>query len=44
MVEAGDGWSQDPFSGHVEDGKMYGRGTSDMKGGLQQVFMQSWKF
>ena len=34
VVEAGEGWTQDPFSGHVEDGKMYGRGTSDMKGGL----------
>lgn len=26
-------WNQDPFSGHIEDGKLYGRGTSDMKGG-----------
>lgn len=26
-------WKQDPFSGHIEDGKMFGRGTTDMKGG-----------
>lgn len=34
VVEAGEGWTHDPFSGHIEDGKMYGRGTSDMKAGL----------
>ena len=27
-----DGWTKEPFEGTVEDGKMYGRGTSDMKG------------
>lgn len=27
-------WSQDPFGGQVVDGKVYGRGTSDMKGAL----------
>jgi len=26
-------WKHDPFSGRIEDGKMYGRGTTDMKGG-----------
>jgi len=26
-------WSHEPFSGHVENGKMFGRGTTDMKGG-----------
>ena len=26
-------WKHDPFSGIVEEGKMYGRGTTDMKGG-----------
>lgn len=26
-------WTQDPFSGHVENGKVFGRGTTDMKGG-----------
>ena len=33
-VEPVDAWTRDPFSGDVEDGIMYGRGTSDMKGGL----------
>ena len=27
-------WSRDPFSGAIEDGKLYGRGSSDMKGAL----------
>lgn len=26
-------WTDDPFSGKVKDGKVYGRGTTDMKGG-----------
>jgi acetylornithine deacetylase len=26
-------WKQPPFSGHIENNKMYGRGTTDMKGG-----------
>lgn len=29
-----DKWSHDPFDMHEEDGKLYGRGTSDMKSGL----------
>jgi acetylornithine deacetylase len=27
-------WSQSPFKGNVEDGKVFGRGTIDMKGGI----------
>ncbi len=27
-------WKHDPFAGEIEDGKIYGRGTSDMKGAL----------
>ena len=27
-------WSGDPFSGEVVDGRLYGRGAGDMKGGL----------
>lgn len=34
VVPVGDGWTTDPFGGAVHDGRMYGRGTSDMKGGL----------
>ncbi|MBO8171326.1 MAG: peptidase [Bacillaceae bacterium] len=35
VVPAGDReqWEDDPFSGKIEDGKMYGRGATDMKGG-----------
>lgn len=34
VVEAGDGWSFDPFAATLKDGKIFGRGTCDMKGGL----------
>ena len=34
VVEVGEGWSVDPFKAIVQDGKIYGRGTCDMKGGL----------
>lgn len=31
-------WEFPPFSPEVKDGKLYGRGTSDMKGGLAAAF------
>ena len=34
VVEVGNDWSFDPFGGELRDGKIYGRGTCDMKGGL----------
>lgn len=34
VVEAGHGWTVDPFAGVVKDGKVFGRGACDMKGGL----------
>ncbi len=34
MVEVGQGWTTDPFGGELIDGKIYGRGACDMKGGL----------
>jgi succinyl-diaminopimelate desuccinylase len=34
VVEPGAGWTRDPFGGEVADGKVYGRGACDMKGGL----------
>ena len=34
VVEVGRGWTTDPFGGALIDGKIYGRGTCDMKGGL----------
>ncbi|SMB91692.1 succinyl-diaminopimelate desuccinylase [Desulfonispora thiosulfatigenes DSM 11270] len=32
-------WRHDPFSGVIEDGKIYGRGASDMKGGLAAMII-----
>ena len=34
VVEVGSGWTVDPFGGEVKDGRVYGRGACDMKGGL----------
>jgi succinyl-diaminopimelate desuccinylase len=34
VVQPGTGWSMDPFAGLVREGKVYGRGACDMKGGL----------
>jgi succinyl-diaminopimelate desuccinylase len=34
VVETGPGWTTDPFGGELRDGRIYGRGTCDMKGGL----------
>lgn len=34
VVEVGHGWTRDPFAATLEDGRIYGRGACDMKGGL----------
>ncbi len=34
VVETGHGWTKDPFGGELKDGRIYGRGACDMKGGL----------
>jgi succinyl-diaminopimelate desuccinylase len=34
VVAPGRGWTMDPFAGEVRDGKVYGRGACDMKGGI----------
>ena len=34
VVQTGAGWTVDPFGGEVRDGKVYGRGACDMKGGI----------
>ena len=34
VVPVGEGWSMDPFEGLVRDGRIYGRGSTDMKAGL----------
>lgn len=32
-------WTRDPFGAEIADGLMYGRGTSDMKGGLMAALL-----
>jgi acetylornithine deacetylase len=34
VVAAGDGWTSPPFAADVRDGRIYGRGACDMKGGV----------
>jgi succinyl-diaminopimelate desuccinylase len=34
VVATGLGWTVDPFGGLIRDGRVYGRGACDMKGGL----------
>ena len=34
VVPAGEGWTVDPFGGEIKDGRVYGRGACDMKGGI----------
>jgi acetylornithine deacetylase len=41
VVPVGDetSWELDPFSGHIESGRLYGRGATDMKGGTVSLLM-----
>ncbi|WP_394121902.1 dipeptidase PepV [Planococcus donghaensis] len=32
VVPVGEGWTKDPFSGEIQDGRLYGRGAIDDKG------------
>lgn len=34
VVAVGNGWTTDPFGAELKDGRIYGRGACDMKGGL----------
>jgi succinyl-diaminopimelate desuccinylase len=34
VVPAGQGWTRDPFGGEIADGRIYGRGSCDMKAGI----------
>ncbi len=40
VVEAGDGWTQDPFGGKITGGKVWGRGSADTKCS-HMAFMQA---
>lgn len=48
VVEVGQGWTKDPFGGELVDGRIYGRGACDMKGGLAasiiaaEAFIETW--
>ena len=37
VVPAGAGWTRDPFSPAIEDGRLYGLGSSDQKGGIASI-------
>lgn len=37
VVPAGEGWRYNPFSAKIINGKLYGRGASDMKGGIASI-------
>jgi succinyl-diaminopimelate desuccinylase len=34
VVPAGNGWTRDPFGAEIADGRLYGRGSCDMKAGI----------
>jgi len=38
-VQVSEGWTRDPFSAQIEDGKLYGLGSTDMKGGLTAIIL-----
>ncbi len=39
VVPVGTGWSGDPFGGEVRGGRLHGRGSADMKGGLAAALL-----
>lgn len=44
VVTAGHGWTTDPFGGEVKDGRIYGRGACDMKGGIATAIIAAEAF
>lgn len=39
VVQPGEGWTRSPWAAEVVNGRVYGRGASDMKGGLAAMIM-----
>lgn len=44
VVEIGHGWTRDPFGAELDEGRIYGRGTCDMKGGLAAAIIAAESF
>ena len=44
VVEVGHGWTRDPFGGDLIDGRIYGRGACDMKGGIAAAIIAAEAF
>jgi acetylornithine deacetylase len=39
VIPVGEGWSDDPWSATIRDGRIYGRGSADMKSGVASHIM-----
>ncbi|KGJ06480.1 succinyl-diaminopimelate desuccinylase [Paracoccus halophilus] len=44
VVEVGHGWRRDPFGAELDQGRIYGRGACDMKGGLAAAIVAAEAF
>lgn len=44
VVEAGEGWTRDPYGAQVEGDLIYGRGACDMKGGIAAAMIAAEAF
>lgn len=44
VVKVGHGWTRDPFAGEIDQGRIYGRGACDMKGGLAAAIIAAEAF
>ena len=44
VVAPGAGWTRDPWGAEVEGGRIYGRGTCDMKGGIAAAIVAAEAF
>jgi succinyl-diaminopimelate desuccinylase len=44
VVAVGEGWTTDPFGAELRDGRIYGRGACDMKGGIATAVVAAEAF